>query len=206
MDLMSNKRIDKHGPVGVWSLIGIIEVAQSDRVQCQCNDCGQPVYKRIHMILWPQGRIECWGSECFAREMGLTHDGYKVVPLYTGRTVRRLTNQERELLSSNRDELIELFRQEWEQAEAARLEGRTDSSGKGVMGAISKPRYSRFGSSMSSRSMTAEMSAMREQARQIVEQRWRDRELDPDLPGWVGVVNRQVEEELRRLESQIDKQ
>lgn len=92
-----------------WILAAIVEVDYSDRIQCQCRGCGHIVFKRIHIVVWADGRIECWGSGCFARELGASRA--KVEPLYSGPGGRRLTAEEREWLKSNREQLVAEFRE-----------------------------------------------------------------------------------------------
>lgn len=101
-----------------WHLAAIVEVDQSERIQCQCNGCGRGVYKGVHLIQWDDGRIECWGSTCYARELGV-HRG-NMSPLYSSLGGRRLTADERKLLISNRERLIAGFREEIERAEQLR--------------------------------------------------------------------------------------
>lgn len=109
---MEGNEQDIGGAAAGWSLAAIVEVDHADRIQCQCKGCGQTVFRRVHVILFPSGDIECWGSTCYERELG-SHRG-KVEPLYSSAAGRRLTEQEREWLKSNRDRLIAEFREQRE--------------------------------------------------------------------------------------------
>lgn len=90
-----------------WELLAIFRVEWTDRVQCQCNGCGQTIYAAIHMIRLPDGELQCWGSDCYRRERGhrATHD----LPTYSALGGRPLTPEEREMLLTNRDQLIARF-------------------------------------------------------------------------------------------------
>lgn len=100
-----------------WTLAAIVEVEHADRIQCQCDGCGHIVFRRIHLIVWADGRIECWGSTCFRRSIGAECSG--VTPLYSGAGGRRLADDERKLLKANRERLIAKFRADEERARRA---------------------------------------------------------------------------------------
>ena len=98
----------------VWQLAAIVEVPFDDRVQCQCRACGHTVYKRVHIIEWADGRVECWGQDCYERELGATPAGRTSKAIYGPTDGRRLTPEERELLRNNREQLIAKFREDRE--------------------------------------------------------------------------------------------
>lgn len=110
--------------LSTWHLAAVVEVPFEDRIQCQCKTCGHVVYKRVHIILWGDGRIECWGQDCYHRELGATPAGKASKAIYDCVGGRGLTAEERELLKNNREQLIAKFREEQErtraQAERAR--------------------------------------------------------------------------------------
>lgn len=114
---MEGNEQDTGGEAAGWILAAIVEVDHADRIQCQCKGCGQTVFRRVHVIAFPNGDIECWGSTCYDRELG-SHRG-RVEPLYSSVQGRRLTEQEREWLKGNRDKLIAEFRAAKEQKLAA---------------------------------------------------------------------------------------
>ena len=98
-------------------LLAVFRVEWSDRVQCQCNGCGQTIYAAIHMIRLPDGELQCWGSDCYRRERGATES--RDQPIYSGVNGRPLTTEERAILLTNRDELIARFKAEEEARIAA---------------------------------------------------------------------------------------
>lgn len=92
-----------------WALLAIIVVDPTRKVQCQCKGCGHGIYAAIHMVQLPDEEIQCWGSDCYAREAGLA--GVSVMkPLYSGAGGHKLTDQEREWLDNNRIRLITEFK------------------------------------------------------------------------------------------------
>jgi len=97
-----------------WQLAAIVEVPFEDRIQCQCKTCGHIVYKRVHIIAWGDGRVECWGQDCYQRELGATPAGGASKAIYDSIGGRRLTLEERELLRNNREQLIAKFSEEQE--------------------------------------------------------------------------------------------
>ena len=110
--------------VPTWVLLGVIAVERHDRVQCQCKGCGHTIYARIHMIQWSDGNIECWGRDCYSRELGRTPLGRQMEAVYAGLNGRKLTPEEREMLRTNRERLIAAFRAEQEAAERRQEEER----------------------------------------------------------------------------------
>ncbi len=87
-----------------WELLVRVELDRSRRVQCQCRGCGRTVYADVHLIRWPDGEIACWGSGCFAREMGIAQKNMQAT--YNRVNGWRLTAEERDLLDANREALI----------------------------------------------------------------------------------------------------
>ncbi len=105
-----------------WHLAAIIEVSFDDRIQCQCKGCGHSVYKAVHIIVWTDGRIECWGQTCYAHELGATSQGRTAKPRYDLGGRHKLTPEERELLKGNREQLIAGFREDQQRREQAERE------------------------------------------------------------------------------------
>jgi len=93
-----------------WNLAAIISVDRQHRVQCQCRGCGHAVFARVHLIVGQAEEIECWGSTCYERELGVMAEQLGIKPAYTSSGGRRLTDEERALLTQNREALIERFR------------------------------------------------------------------------------------------------
>jgi hypothetical protein len=96
-----------------WTLLAVIGVDKKAEVQCQCKACGHRIFAAIHMIQLPDGEIKCWGSDCYAREAGLANLRH-MKPLYPGVNGRRLTDEERAMLTHNRDQLLAQFKAEYE--------------------------------------------------------------------------------------------
>jgi hypothetical protein len=167
-----------------WTLAEIVEVEQADRVQCQCKACGQTVYKRVHLILWSDGRIECWGSACFKRELGLVQAVHPLYGMASRGSGRRLTAEERKLLLHNRDQLVERFRREHEQRLAAAVQREAQSTRRSPGTPPAGPDPD---------------AVLHKQAKETIEQRWRADGIDPSQPGWSGLVRSQIEEEYQRL-------
>ena len=107
-------------PLGDWQLMAIVSVDKTARVQCQCRGCGLGVYRAIHMIQWPSAGIECWGGQCYKRELGSAAQERGVEPMFSMPNGRQLTDAEREMLANNRDDLIAWFRAQQEQSERER--------------------------------------------------------------------------------------
>ena len=100
-------------PSRTWMLLAVIAVDKTERVQCECNGCGQGIYAAIHMVELPNAEIQCWGSNCYAREVGLACTSH-LKPLFPGVNGRRLTDTEREQLRINRQQLVANFKAEFE--------------------------------------------------------------------------------------------
>lgn len=91
-------------------LLAIVEVPYGDRVRCMANGCGHSVYKQVH-ILRHGGSLQVYGSTCFAREFH-GHIVKTSKPHLTGSVVRTLTSEERELLATNTERLIQQLESE----------------------------------------------------------------------------------------------
>ncbi len=102
-------------------LLAVVEVARQDRVRCSADGCGHSVYKRVHLVR-VDGHTRVYGSDCFSRLFGHTDVG-RSNPSYGSLHGRALTPEERELLESNTERLIEKFERE-HQEELARAEAR----------------------------------------------------------------------------------
>ena len=110
-----------------WQLAAEVALPYEERIQCQCRGCGHTIWRQIHIIQWTDGRIECWGQDCYKRELGPTAVGGASKALYDSVGGRELTPEERELLTNNRERLIAKFREDQErklQAEREREQER----------------------------------------------------------------------------------
>lgn len=99
-------------------LLAVVEVPYDARIRCQAQGCGHAVYKRIHVVR--QGdALQVLGTDCFSKIFGAATS---LNPRYGGSEGRVLTLEERELLLTNTDQLLERFKAEQEAAlEARRL-------------------------------------------------------------------------------------
>lgn len=110
MVLMSE---EPHHATLPFTLLAIVSVSENERVQCQHPGCGHGVYAAIHMVL-VNDDIQCWGSTCYGHEAGMII-GQPMKALYPSLGGRKLTSEERALLQTNRDLLIEHFKAEHEE-------------------------------------------------------------------------------------------
>ncbi len=99
-------------PSGKPQLLAIIGVDKAKAVQC--DHCRHRVWVEIHMVQIAAGVIECWGSRCWANEIGAGR-ATPMQPLLPWLKGRDLTDEERELLANNRVELIERFKAQKEE-------------------------------------------------------------------------------------------
>lgn len=98
-------------------LLAVVEVDKADRIQCQAEGCGHPVYKRIHVVLAGL-EFKVLGSQCYERLYGQTTLTSQV-PQYGAGTGRLLTQEERLILVENTAAFIEAL-----EAERVELERR----------------------------------------------------------------------------------
>jgi len=89
------------------TLLAVVEVEQSDRVQCSAPGCGHSVYKEVHIVR-QDGSLRVYGSTCFSKLFRGT-DVAKSKPRYTAVKGRPLTLEERLLLIENTSKLIDQF-------------------------------------------------------------------------------------------------
>lgn len=195
-------------------LLAVVEVPQSDRVVCQAPNCKHPVYKRIHVVL-QGGKLTVLGSECFKKLFGEEHS----VPSYGSSEGRLLTPEERQLLVENTARLIAQFEAEHEAAlereriaaeRRAQLAAEKQAAIESAQRAAEQrrlfeaERQSPFAmpapapASSTTRPSVPSTSDPRFQAALAqVKQEYRARGLDPDQPGWRGIVQHEAKERLR---------
>ncbi len=201
-------------------LLAVVEVPQSDRVVCQAPGCKHPVYKRIHVVL-QNGKLTVLGSECFKKLFGEELSA----PRYRTSEGRLLTPEERQLLVENTARLIAQFETEHQAAlEKARLAAErraqlaaekqaaiesTQRAADQKQKQFKAERLSSFvmpaakpatwtPTPVPSRNPTPSSSDPRFQAALLqVKQEYRARGLDPDQPGWRGMVQHEAKERLR---------
>ena len=191
-------------------LIRIVEVSKADRVVCQAPGCKHSVYKRIHIVA-KDGQITVLGSECFRNLFGEKH----LTPSYGSSEAKLLTPEERQLLAGNTARLIAQFEAEHQAAleearlaaerraqfaakqqaaaESARLAAdqrrRLDAERRSSL-AIPVAKTSAWKPApIASRNPTPSPSDPMYQAALLqVREKYRAGGMDPDAPGWRGVV------------------
>jgi hypothetical protein len=163
-------------------LLAIIEVPYKKRVRCTASECGRSVYRRVHVIRMGDA-LRIYGSECFAREFcGQQVKGSK--PRLTSSAGRKLTNEERELLVSNTERLMQI----WEGELATSLDtpkatrGQARRSRKQV--ARKSPEFSE-----------AERASVEAEVRAVLSAEFPG--IDFDAPGFNGLLQSRIDLMLR---------
>jgi len=164
-------------------LLAVVEVPRDDRVRCQSAGCNHPVFRRIHVVR-ENSIIRVYGSECFKK----LFDGLPVassMPQYTSTDGRHLTEEERRLLIENTERLIQQFESEY-QAELARKAA--------LIAARPAPAQTMPSLPIPPQPTTVASPAIQHvseaQAKQIVRSKYG---VDPELPGWRGLVLAEME-------------
>lgn len=129
-------------------LLAIVEVEQSDRVMCQAEGCGHPVFKRIHVVRIA-GSIKVFGSACFERLFSSRGKTFSV-PAFGSSDGRRLTAEEKLLLLQNTEALI--FSLEKEHAHQVLLAQEKEQERIAALEQLQRKRFAPDGSKHSSRS------------------------------------------------------
>jgi hypothetical protein len=212
-----------------WQLAAVIGLDEHDPVQCQApshgSECGRRVWSRVHMIIFDDGRVECWGSGCYRRELG---EAPQKEPLFPHIDGRKLTVEEREVMRLRREDLIAQFRAELQAQESDRGELRLpgsspidrpeadpiirapepacpESGDKGEERARWEPKAP-SGWRPSAALKVGErfgtlypVHPLRKRARDIVIAGYIAQDLDPEAPGWAGQIEAETDRELARL-------
>lgn len=96
-----------------WQHVAVFSVQREQAVQCECRSergvCGKRIYRQINLLEWQDGRIECWGRDCFKRGFGKLVKQLGIKPLFTQSGGAVLSPEERALLAGNRRALIDRF-------------------------------------------------------------------------------------------------
>lgn len=163
-------------------LLAIVEVEQDARVRCQAPGCVRSVFKRIHVVRH-DGQFAVYGSDCVDRIFaGLMRDAS---PRYGGAQGRRLTEDERQLLLDNTEGLLLQF--EAVVAEGARRtvleEPTTRDRRQPVHGHGTQP--ARLNGDCAPPT-DAELASVLNEAKRSLRARFEG--VDPDAPGWRGLV------------------
>lgn len=161
------------------SLMAIVEVEKKDRVSCQAVGCNRPVFKQIHVVR-EGGSFKVLGCEYY-KKLYCINGVWDQKPYYGSSEGRRLTDEERHLLIENTQKFIERLEAEHTQIAL-------------IVSAI--PNNSRFSTNQPSYAapeppeMTPGISY--EIAEMRVKSELRKMGINPDLPGWVGLVKSRI--------------
>lgn len=161
-------------------LLAVVEVPSENRVRCQSPGCNHPVFRRIHVVR-ENSAVRVYGSECF-KKLFVGLPVASSMPQYTSSDGRHLTEEERQLLIENTERLIQQFESEY-QAELARK------------AALALPRQASVPTPPPPPKPTVVSSPSAQQvseaqAKQIVRSK---HGVDPELPGWRGLVLAEME-------------
>ena len=113
----------------------LVEVQRDQRVRCDYLDCKHSVYRRIHILKYPDGRNQCLGSGCFKKLNNSA--GVKVIQAasvaYFGQG-KALTHAQRQQLIDNRSVLLEKLLAQGlrEQPSIARIESADQGAGLAI--------------------------------------------------------------------------
>lgn len=159
-------------------LLAIVEVEKERRVRCRSEGCKHTVYKKIHIVLFSDGTVTCYGQSCF-KELAEQFPKLKGKrPSLGDRSSEPLTDEERLLLEQNTEELLNRFRRQLEEARQQKP---------------SKPDFS----SMSD-------AKLKEYARSETRRRFiEDKGINPDLAGWKAWFEGQVTELYQSIKLNI---
>lgn len=180
------------------NLLAVVEVRRGDRVRCQAVGCNHSVFRRIHVV-HESSAIHVYGSECFKKIFA----GQSVVsskPRYSSSDGRPLTDEERQLLVENTERLIERFESQY-QVELRRQAEFASVNAVPMKSAQREPSTETPASSLPPKPATLVNASVRQaaevKAKQIVRSTY---DVDPDLPGWRGLVLIEMKRILRENE------
>lgn len=184
-------------------LLTVVEVDEDNKILCQAPGCGHAVYKRVHVVE-NAGSLTVLGSDCFRRLHGSLEKA-AIRPRYGLSDGRRLTEIERQMLLENTQRFMELLETEWQGQEQGRSATDPTSHSKSEQqGEASRQKTSRQVDAHKVRqprlsyqewlaNLTVDeqkaFAKVRSQARDMIQQKYG---IDPDLPGFVGMVNQEA--------------
>lgn len=175
--------------------MAVFAVDPARRVRCQCGSCKRTVYAKVHMIWWGERRFECWGRDCYRRELGSAAHGKSTKPIYPSVAGRELTPEERDLIDHNTQDLVDRFRGQFEReieqkrGQAAERQGKQDAELAAFAAAIARRRAA----ALCADSGTPDPLLI-EVVTELTAQ-WHKQHLDPKLPGWAGMFDGEVSRE-----------
>ncbi len=184
-------------------LLTVVEVSEEKKVLCQAEGCGRGVFKRIHVVE-DEGRLTTLGESCFHRLYGHL-DVDAATPQYGSWGGRRLTDAERQMLLENTRQFIE-------QLEAERLhqleleprpvpaKGLTAGPQRSLKKRGAEPAKPRLGFGQWLEQLTPNQRhafmIVHLEAREAFRSKYG---VDPDLPGYVGMVNQLARAEYENI-------
>lgn len=172
-------------------LLAVVEVDKADKVVCQAQGCGHSVYRRIHVVRHHDGRLGVYGSDCFDRLFG---DSIERVPHYGGGEGRLLTADERLMLVENTERFIAKFEAERQTLlEQARLRRAQQEQ----VQQAARVRAERLRAEEARRRppTPGDIANVEREAKAIVRRKFG---VDPDAPGWHGLVIAEARKLLER--------
>ena len=154
------------------NLIAVIEVESTQAIRCQAPGCQHKVYRAIH-ILDMQGELKLYGSQCCKKLFGWVNGERTPTYSFGG---GRLTDEERALLEANTTGLLKMLEAKRRAAQPA-LHATTQAT---ILqrGARSVGRRAGFRLPID--------DDVRQQAKAVIREK---HGVDPDLPGWRGLVD-----------------
>ena len=159
-------------------LIAIVEVDEEVGIRCQAPDCNHFVFRKIH-VLRSAGAVKVVGSSCF-RQFYLIEGQAKPAPLFTTRSGRTLSTEERRLLAEDVERMVLRFES---QHVLSQIEGGPKSD---------KPRQKRRPS------LTDPLALVRPDIVALAKRNVAAKlGVDPNLPGWRGHLLEAVKAILR---------
>lgn len=172
----------------VAQLLAVVEVPRDDRVRCQADGCNHPVFRRIHVVR-EDAVFRVYGSECFKRLFA----GLPVAastPRYTSSEGRHLSEEERQLLIENTERLIQRFESAYQEELARQAARATPPPPSAPAAPAASPTPAPAAVDSPAARIAAEI-----QAKQIVRSKYG---VNPELPGWRGLVLTEMERRLRK--------
>lgn len=163
------------------SLLAVVEVDESKRVECRAPGCKHAVFRRVHIVRF-EGQVHVLGSSCF-RKLFHSQDVSGSDPSFTSRSGRRLTEDEQRLLRENAKELMRAFESEQVRLRAAAIATTPQRI-------RSPPRRS-----LSVDPLIGVDRGVIAEAKAAIADR---HGCDPNLPGWKGLLIYEVQAILRR--------
>ncbi|MDC8786307.1 hypothetical protein [Roseateles koreensis] len=165
----------------ISQLLAVVEVDKADRVVCQAVGCGHGVFRRIHVVRHGDGSLGVYGSDCFGKLFGQLANK---APQYGSGDGRELTPEERLMLAENTERLVAQFEAEY-QALAAQERLRREQQEMVERAAQERAERLRAEAERRRPPAPAEIASVERAAKALVRQKFN---VDPDAPGWRGLV------------------